>query len=720
MNRARVSILSILALALCVDAAAATRYVNVAIGSNVGTCTNPAAPCTTITYAMAQASAGNPGDLVSVAPGRYDAAAGELFPIAMKSGTQLVSTGGAEATVVGGTPFDRPRGLLAVQGNSSTATLVRGFTFKNGVFGVSFSQPDCDVCAGGAIRVIGGSASVTIDRNIFDHNSAVGDSGVDFFQMAGGAALGGAIYVSSAAADITNNLFLSNTAQGGAGVHHPTTGLTGFESGGQAQGGAIHFTGSGKITNNTFYNNVATGGNGGVASNGTGSGGSGFAGAVYAAGSPAPNVVNNIFYGSAANSGTGGTSQLSAAGALLVDSASSINANLFHMNTVNGAPTNDDDFGTSAIHADPLFHFATSSTDLHIKFESPANASGDPAGAPDVDLDGVARPNPPARGAYEATEFFYISPTDFNDDGKSDVLWRNSSTGQVFRMLMNGSVRASEAMVYTEPNTAWIIVGDADFNGDGVTDVLWRNTSTGQVFFMPFNAGGFPSGGAFVYTEPNPAWKIVATPDLDGDSRADILWWNSSTGQIYMMRMQGSAILQAALLPGSGSASWRIEGVGDFSDSGMQNVVLWRNNVSGAMTLQTISFTQFGGSYHFSGFFDSPPPNQIVAVADFNGDFKDDILLRNPNTGAVSMMLMNGQAILFNGIIYTEPNVAWKIVAAGDYNGDGKADILWRNDSTGMIYMMLMNGPAIVSEAVVYTEPNPAWKVLGPWEYRVP
>jgi hypothetical protein len=80
-------------------------------------------------------------------------------------------------------------------------------------------------------------------------------------------------------------------------------------------------------------------------------------------------------------------------------------------------------------------------------------------------------------------------------------------------------------------------------------------------------------------------------------------------------------------------------------------------------------------------------------------------------------MLMNGGAISSQGIVYYEPNLAWKVVAVGDYNGDGKADLLFRNDSTGHVYLALMNGLAISGQGMVYYEPNTQWKVLGPLEY---
>jgi peptidyl-Asp metalloendopeptidase len=285
---------------------------------------------------------------------------------------------------------------------------------------------------------------------------------------------------------------------------------------------------------------------------------------------------------------------------------------------------------------------------------------------------------------------------------------------------MNGFTRTSEALVYTEGNTAWSIIADADFNGDGVSDLLWRNSSTGQVYLMPFSASGFPNGGGFIYTEANSAWKIAFTPDLDGDGKADLLWWNSSTGQVFGMLWNGSAFTTQGFIYTEPNTAWRIEAVGDFSGTGKQNQLLWRNTSTGMVWFMTVNVS--GGGFTQSGQFlyNSTPPYQIIAAADFNGDGKDDILWRQPSTGAIYLMLMNGAAITFEGQIYQEANTAWKVVSTGDYNGDGKADLLWRNDSTGQVYMMLMSGAAISSQAMVYQEPNTAWKILGPWEYRIP
>ena len=47
-----------------------------------------------------------------------------------------------------------------------------------------------------------------------------------------------------------------------------------------------------------------------------------------------------------------------------------------------------------------------------------------------------------------------VTLTDMNDDGRSDLLYRNASSGQVYRIFMNGLAPGAGAMIYNEPNLA--------------------------------------------------------------------------------------------------------------------------------------------------------------------------------------------------------------------------------------------------------------------------
>jgi probable HAF family extracellular repeat protein len=69
---------------------------------------------------------------------------------------------------------------------------------------------------------------------------------------------------------------------------------------------------------------------------------------------------------------------------------------------------------------------------------------------------------------------------DFNSDGNADILWRQASTGSLALWLMNGSaVKSSAAITYqgnvVSPDASWKIVEIGDFNNDGSSDILWRN-----------------------------------------------------------------------------------------------------------------------------------------------------------------------------------------------------------------------------------------------------
>jgi hypothetical protein len=80
---------------------------------------------------------------------------------------------------------------------------------------------------------------------------------------------------------------------------------------------------------------------------------------------------------------------------------------------------------------------------------------------------------------------------DFNGDGKSDILWRDTS-GNISMWLMNGSTVISGTGLGNVP-TSWSVAQTGDYNGDGMSDILWRDTS-GNISMWLMNGSTVTSG----------------------------------------------------------------------------------------------------------------------------------------------------------------------------------------------------------------------------------
>ena len=182
---------------------------------------------------------------------------------------------------------------------------------------------------------------------------------------------------------------------------------------------------------------------------------------------------------------------------------------------------------------------------------------------------------------------------DFDGDSRSDILWRNSD-GTLAVWTMNGSsIMSSNAVTSggsaVTPDASWSVAGIGDFNGDGKKDVLWRSSATGEVSVWTMNGSSITSSADLtsggVAIKPDATWSVAGIGDFNGDGNSDILWRNSN-GSLAVWLMNGSTITSSANVTFNGAAlapdaSWHVVEIGDFSGDGNTDI-LWRND-SGAM-----------------------------------------------------------------------------------------------------------------------------------------
>jgi hypothetical protein len=298
---------------------------------------------------------------------------------------------------------------------------------------------------------------------------------------------------------------------------------------------------------------------------------------------------------------------------------------------------------------------------------------------------------------------------DLDGDGKADVLWRNSSTGENYLYPMNGlAIGAGEGYVRTVVDTSWKIAGTGDFDGDGKADVLWRNTSTGDNYVYLMNGTAIHNEG-YVRAVADQNWEVAGVGDFNGDGNDDILWRNTSTGENYVYPMDGLTILSTeGYLRTVASHHWQVAGVGRF-DTGPTADILWRNSRTG----ENYVYLMDGTAITAEGYVRTVAALewQVAGVGDFTGDGLSDILWRNVSTGENYVYPMNGTTILAGeNYVRTVADLNWRIAAVGDYDGNGNADVLWRNASNGDNYVYFMQGTNVANEGYLRNVGEQSWK----------
>jgi hypothetical protein len=171
---------------------------------------------------------------------------------------------------------------------------------------------------------------------------------------------------------------------------------------------------------------------------------------------------------------------------------------------------------------------------------------------------------------------------DYDGDGNADILWRNNVSGQNHMHLMDGGTITSSLSVTTVPDPDnWKVVGNGDYDGDGKSDILWRNATTGQNHMYLMN-GASVSSSLKVTTVPNPDdWQVAASGDYNADGKSDILWRNATTGQNHMYLMNGATVESSLIVTTVPSPDdWKVMGSGDYNDDGMSDI-FWRNISTG-------------------------------------------------------------------------------------------------------------------------------------------
>jgi len=246
-----------------------------------------------------------------------------------------------------------------------------------------------------------------------------------------------------------------------------------------------------------------------------------------------------------------------------------------------------------------------------------------------------------------------------------------------------------------------------DFNADSKSDVIWRKSTTGEDAMWLMNGAAISSPSALP-TVSDTNWKMSGAGDFDGDGKADVIWWHALTGQVAVWLMNGTSVATPAIVTTVADTNWKIAGVGDVDGDGKSDVV-WRNSATGQVVVYLMNGTSVS-STGTAGTVSDLNWN-IAGVGDFDHDGRSDLFWRNGSTGQNVIWFMNGTTVTLAVFTSTVTDVNYKVVGVGDTNLDGKSDIFWWNQSTGAVVWWGKNFNTVTSPTLITTVSDLNWHV---------
>ncbi|HEY2470767.1 MAG TPA: FG-GAP-like repeat-containing protein [Terracidiphilus sp.] len=313
---------------------------------------------------------------------------------------------------------------------------------------------------------------------------------------------------------------------------------------------------------------------------------------------------------------------------------------------------------------------------------------------------------------------FSAITTDVNHDGRTDMValvspvTGGTSAAITVTMATSTGAYTSPTVISMLPANTTGYVGAGDFNHDGNVD-LAAALSTGKLeVFLGNGDGTFQAPRTISFSGTVVgllAGKFVGSANSD---IALMMGPNSfSSSAVELFASNGNGTFAAPKVTNVNFVPFASV-LGDVNKDGKLDLVLCDRSVSyqtllgrGDGTFQALPSQNLAGTGGFGA----------LAIADYNGDGKPDLILANEgdwthySSGEIpSLLVLTGFGDgTFNntGIVDDSGNSGWGLTQ-GDFNGDGKADLVVYNGLSSTVAMKLMSPggrlvfPEIASYAV--------------------
>jgi hypothetical protein len=199
------------------------------------------------------------------------------------------------------------------------------------------------------------------------------------------------------------------------------------------------------------------------------------------------------------------------------------------------------------------------------------------------------------RGLAKGSEWALETAAYFTTGPVTDFVWRNTTDNATVMWVMRADgTTANQKYIGGKDSPEWQVETSGDYDGNGSTDLIWRNSNNDAHSMWLMNEWRVTGQGLIGGSS---TFRLVATAadyDANDDGCIDLIWRNTTSDGYVVHLMQGTKQIGAfALVDGTG---WDLVATGNYDTNGIGDL-LWREQATGAVVqwLMTYDATKSTG-----------------------------------------------------------------------------------------------------------------------------